>query len=113
MRRAAVARVIAFDRVDGSQDVVHRAEAEQALAGGQEFAEPRLLGNHRPPGREIAGAAVAEPARVGANVLVAGDGEFAPRALNVGAVSINIGGDADGVDLAPTVRTEPPANVLV
>jgi len=89
--RATVAFVIAFDRIDCGEYFVAGAEREQSAAGRQEFAEAGLLRDDRAPGGEIARAAVAEPAGVRPDVLVARDGELRARAADVIAVLVHVG----------------------
>ena len=54
-------------------------EREQPLARRERRAEAGVLRDHRAPGGEVGRAAVAEPARAQADVLVLGDGELAAR----------------------------------
>ena len=51
----------------------------------------------RPPGREVGGAAIAEPAGAQPDVLVLGDRELAARAADVGAVGVQVDGEVEGV----------------
>src|SRR3712207_453358 len=53
-----------------------RLEGEQPLPYGQECAEAGLLGDHRAAGRQVAGAAVAEPAAAGGHVAALGYAEL-------------------------------------
>ena len=72
--------IVRIDGIKSANDFLHRVEREQALTGGEKFAEPSVLGNHRAPCGEIAGAPIAEPASVQPDVLILGDRELAPRA---------------------------------
>src|SRR5215218_1213099 len=59
-RRANVPRVVVPERLDGGHGAVHVLEGEEPLPGGQEVAEPGLLGDDGPPRGEVAAAAIAE-----------------------------------------------------
>src|SRR5262249_57048219 len=85
--------VVALEGVPRGEDAVHRLEREQPLARRQELAEARLLRDHRAPGGQVAGAAVAEPAGTRADVLVAGNGELAARAPDVVTVLVDVARD--------------------
>ena len=87
---AAVALGVGVDRLDRREDLVRGREREQALAGGERGAEAGVLGDHRPAGRQVGGAAVAEPARAQAHVLVLGDGELAAGARDVVPVVVQV-----------------------
>src|SRR5688572_13373846 len=91
--RAAVTGVITLDRVHGGENVVHRSEAKQAIARRQELAEAGFLRDDRAAGGEVTTGAVAEPAGVRADVLIARHGEFAARLLDVLPVEVGIAGD--------------------
>src|SRR5215218_49275 len=106
-------RVVALDRLDRSQDFVHRSKREETFSGRESPTESGLLGDDWPPGRQIAGAAVAEPAGIGPHVLIAGDGELATRTLDVGAIPLGVSGDVHRVDLAPAVLQEAVPRPLV
>jgi hypothetical protein len=104
--RTAVALVVGVDRFDRGQDVVHRGEAEQALAGGEDVREAGLLADHRPPGGEVRDAAIAEPAGAQAHVLVLGDRELAAGVRDVVAVCVGVGGEVERVADTPALRLE-------
>ena len=89
-----------------ASDVVHVSEAEQTLARRQELAEAGLLRDDGSAGGEVAGAAVAEPARAWPDILVARHGEFGARLLYVGAVAFGVVGDTDRVLGVPPVLAE-------
>src|SRR5215475_5335200 len=112
-RRAAIAFVIAFDRVHRRQDVFHRSEAEESLARRQRLAEAGLLSDHRAAGGQVTGAAVAEPAGTGTNVLVARDGELSARALDIAPVAIDVFRYLHRMRLAPAVLAEQSLYFLV
>src|SRR5262245_52778901 len=101
-----MAVVVAGDRVDGRGGLIEGGKAEQPAAGWKRVAEAGVLRDDRPPGREIRGAAIAEPAGAEADVLILGDGELTARAADVVAVSIDIGGQRFRVDDVPAVRLE-------
>ena len=103
---AAVALVVGVDRLDRRQDLVHRREREQALAGREHVAEAGVLADHRPAGGQVGGAAVAEPAGAQAHVLVLGDGELAARVRDVVAVGVGVGGEVERVPHLPALSLE-------
>src|SRR5687768_15920627 len=103
---APVPLIVGLDRVERTQDLVHRVEAEEPLAGGQELAEPCLLRNDRSAGREVADAAVAEPARARAHVLVPRNGELAARALDIVSIAAHVPRDLLSIGLIPPVSAE-------
>ncbi len=76
-RRVAVPRVIRANRLQGLDDVVDRAEREQSLPGREEGAEAGVLRDHGTAGREIADAAIAEPAAARRGVTALGDSDLA------------------------------------
>jgi hypothetical protein len=72
----------------------------------QDIAEAGILSNHRPPGSQVADAAVAEPSAAESDILVLGDGEFPPRLLNVLAIAIEVARDGQRVSQVPSVGAE-------
>src|SRR4051794_36054616 len=72
---SAVARVIAFNRIHCFKKVLHAAKSKQTLPCGKELAKAGFLGDYRPARGQIAGAAITEPSRCGANILIACYGE--------------------------------------
>src|SRR4051812_31432414 len=60
--RLGVQCVVAPDGTDRLCRLRHRADREQPLPRGEEVCEPRGLEHDRPPGRQVTGRAVAEPA---------------------------------------------------
>src|SRR5207247_262765 len=68
-------------------------EAEQALAGGEDVAEPSLLRDDGAPGGEIGRTPVTEPAGTQDGILLLGDGELASRARDIVAVSVHVVGE--------------------
>src|SRR5262249_34006145 len=105
-RGAAGAFVITLNRVDRGEDIFHVGKTEQPLAGRQEFAKTRLLGDDGAARRQVTGAAVAKPTCVRAHILVARHGEFSARLLDVGAVPVDVFRDGNGADLSPAVITQ-------
>src|SRR5579863_3340217 len=89
-RRPRVARVIRGDRAQRLDRLGVVGESHQSGAGRDELFKPGELGHRRPPGREIADRAVAEPSRMRADVEILGDREFAARGTDVAAVGIDI-----------------------
>jgi LmbE family N-acetylglucosaminyl deacetylase len=61
-RGGGVAPGIVSHRADRGGGVGEAAKGEQPLAGGKHLVEAGVLGHHRSPGRQVTGAAVAEPA---------------------------------------------------
>src|ERR671931_645717 len=76
VRSPALSGIVGFDRLEGGEHVVHGRKRKQPLAGGQVRAETRLLQDHRPSGRQVGGASLAEPAGSKANQPLVRDGEF-------------------------------------
>ncbi len=105
-RGAAVAFVIALDRINRDEDIFHRLEAEEAFAGRQVVSECSVLIDDRPACREIAGAAVAKPATAKANVLVFGDGEFAPGFEDEVTIAGGVAGEFDWICNTPLIAFE-------
>src|SRR4029453_10058060 len=104
--RAGVPRVVGVDRVKRGHDVLDALEREQALAGGDELAESGVLRDHRPAGREVARAPVAEPAASQPHVLVLGHRELAARAGDVRAIRLKVVGQRHRVDEPPAVSCQ-------
>src|SRR6185436_12074778 len=103
---AAVGGVVGLDGLDGGEDVVHGLPREQAAAGGQHLAEPRLLGDDRAARGQVAGGAIAEPAGARAAVLVPGHGELAARLMDVVPVAADVARDLPRLPLAPAVSDQ-------
>src|SRR5688572_1360524 len=85
-RRLAVAAIVTVDRIDGGEGLIHGAEGEETLPGGQHVAEPGVLGDDGLPARQVAGVAFAEPAAPEADVLILRDGQLAPRGPEVARI---------------------------
>src|SRR5438034_7851997 len=100
---AAMAFIVLLDGVQRRQNVLRRLKTKETFAAGQEFAEARFLGDDRPAGGQVTRAAVAEPAGIGTDILVARHGEFTARLLDVGAVAIGVSGNSDGIGLPPAM----------
>src|SRR5207245_1509778 len=111
-RCATVPGIITLDRIYGGENVVDRFETEQAFSRWNEFAKAGFLGDYRAAGGQVAGAAVTEPASVGAHVLIAGDGEFGTGLLDVRTVAIRVTRNRHRIDLLPAVLAQQPLNVL-
>src|SRR5271154_392595 len=86
---AGVAGIVLVDGAEGLPGLLLGHELEQPLAGGIELAEAGLHGDHRPARGEVADAAVAEPAAVGADIDVLGDGAFAARAADEARIALH------------------------
>src|SRR5262245_24261921 len=104
--RAGVPRVVGVDRLKRGHDVIDALEREQALAGGDELAEGGVLRDHRPTGREVARAPIAEPAAPQSHVLVLGHRELAARARDVRAIRLHVVGQRHRVDEPPAVSSQ-------
>ena len=87
-RGAGVGGIVGVDRAKRLDGLISGIEAEQALAFRNEFLEAGALRDDRAARGEIAGGAVAEPSGARARVDILGDGEFAARTGNVGAVAV-------------------------
>src|SRR5439155_27334428 len=87
---AAVSLVIAFDRFESSQDLVHRVKGEQPLTCWEDRAEASVLSDNWPAGREVAGTAITEPSSLQAHVRILSHGKFAARRLQVIPVGTQI-----------------------
>src|SRR5437588_12503433 len=69
--------------------------------GRAKFAETRAHRYHRPAGREIADAAIAEPSAVGSNVNILRHRELAARTGDKTAVGPHVGRNPARIDKAP------------
>ena len=90
----------------------HLGHRRGRLVGRREGHEPfpaaegpagqaRVLGDHRPPGGEVTGAAVRDPSATGADVELLGHEELGRRARDVGLVGAGVPGDAAGIGQPP------------
>src|SRR6185437_6237804 len=70
---------------------------------GVEAAEPGLHGDHRPAAGEVADAAVAEPAAIGADIDVLGDGELATRSRDELGIALHASRNGPGIGEAPAM----------
>src|SRR5438874_2342159 len=82
--------IIGVDTVHGRQNVFHRRESKQAAASRQDIAKAGLLRNDGAARREIGSAAVAEPSRAEADILVFGDSELAAGMRDVLLILIDV-----------------------
>ena len=101
-----MARVVGVDAPDRLENLLQRREGEQPFAGRQDVAEAGVLGDDRTAAREVAGAAVAEPAAAQPHVLVLGDRELAARLADVLPIGVEVLVECRGVTDAPSVRRE-------
>ena len=99
-------RVVGLDRLERGDGLVDRREGEERLAGRQHASEAGVLRHHRPAGGEVGGTAVAEPAAAQADILVLRNGEFGPRAPDVVAVGVDVGGEVERRSDTPAAALE-------
>src|SRR5262249_46558581 len=102
-RRPAVLHIVRLDCLEGGDDLVHAIEREQAFAGWQNRAEPRILSDNRPPRGKIASAALAEPTAAQTYVLIACNAKLALRRHDVRAVGARIDGKFVSVVELPAI----------
>ena len=100
-RGAAVVGIIVSHLCQGGDGVLEIAEWNQAAPGGKKIAEAGVLQNDRASGRQITGAAIAEPAATGRNVPVFRDTPFAGGAAQIILIRARIAGDAQWIDDLP------------
>ena len=106
LRGAGVARIVGVDRLHGREDLLHGGEREQSLAGREHVAEAGVLVDHRAPGGQVGGAAVAEPAGAQAHVLVLRHRVLAARARDVVTVVIRVDREVERMTDLPSVALE-------
>src|SRR5919197_4980687 len=85
-RRPRVAGIVAPHGGDRLSRLVHGADGEEALAGGQNVLEAGGLEQHRAASGQITGRSVAEPAAAGSGVAALRYTELAERAADVVAI---------------------------
>ena len=98
-----LARVVGRDALERLGRLDRLGEGEQPCAGRQDVAEPGVLGDDRPAGGQVGGAAVAEPAAAQPDVLVLGHGELAAGPGDVVAVGVEVARDLEPVADLPAV----------
>src|SRR3954451_19148941 len=102
-----VARGTAPPPLDGSAAPLARGEAQDA-AGGLQPVQAGVLDDDRPPRRQIAGAAVAEPAAAAGDVAVLRDRELRARG---GDEPLVVGGRARGIPARDDVPAVDPVRL--
>src|SRR5881409_1694373 len=101
--RAAVAPVVAIDRVQGSGGLVDRGEAEHAFPVDEVGARARVLYHHRLAAGQVAERPVADPGVLELHARRLRAAELAARPLDVGAIGLRAARDLPGVPDTPAV----------
>ena len=103
--------MVGFDGLERNERGVQVRVREKPAPGRQRIAEPGVLRHHRAAGREEGGAAVAEPTRAQADVLVLGRGQLAARALDEGAVRVGAGPEPASRTIQPCASSRARSSV--
>src|SRR5688500_17399005 len=98
-----MAGIVADDGVDARARLVCGLEREESRAGGEEAAEPGLLCDDGPAGREITDAAIAEPAAARRGVAALGHADLTLRALHERAITVRSIRHLGRIDQRPAV----------
>ena len=105
-RRAPVPRVVGAHVVERRRRLARRVERQHAVAGRQPRPEAGVLRDDRAARRQVAQAAIAEPAAGGGHVARLREAELTPRALHERAVVPWGRGDDGGVEQPPAVAPQ-------
>src|SRR5215469_3315973 len=102
--RLAVPVIVRVDGLESGQDIFHSIECEQSFPCRQHSPEACVLRDYWTTSRQVAGAALTEPATAQAHILIFGDREFTTRGSHIIAVAPGVHGKPLRIGQAPPVR---------
>src|SRR5215211_2627170 len=107
-RRPTVALVRPDDLLRSRRRLIEGGERHQPFSARQQVADSGVLREHRTAARQVARAAIAQPAAAGVDREVLGDHQLGGRAVNVVAVAPRVAGGRVGISEQPAVLLESP-----